>query len=66
MNKQEVIEEFCKLSEKVMRQVYKSTIAADCFCGFNSHGVESFYQFDSRILKFIRQAVDRAIVERGK
>jgi hypothetical protein len=61
--KAEVISEYCKLSEEVGRY-FHSEYAYDCFCMANIRQSSS-YQYDERILFFIRAAVAEKIEREG-
>jgi len=60
MNKQEVIEEFCKLSALVGEDIFKNQEAFDCFCGENQLSGFS-YNFSAKIMDFIQTAVKEKI-----
>lgn len=62
--KLEVIAMFCKLSEEV-GHYFHSEFAYDCFCPANIR--DSFsYQYEDKIIDFIRSAVAEKIERDGK
>ena len=61
-NKAEVIERFCQLSEKVMKDIYNYEYPADCFCQVNNVPDEQFI-FSENVMKFIQKAVYLSIAE---
>ena len=60
--KEQVIARFCKLSERVMKDVYHYEYPADCFCGENKIPDEYFI-FSENVMKFIEDAVNASIVD---
>ena len=60
MTKEQVLVQLCMICERVMRLKYNSRIHADCFCG-NNPGVEGDYRFDTEIIEFIKNAVDKEL-----
>ncbi len=63
MNKEEVLEEFCKLSELVGRVKFNHLYPYDCFCGKNKD--IRGYMYGEEILTFISEAVNEKL-ERSK
>ena len=55
MTKEEVISEFCKISAQVAKSVFKSELAADCFC--TEPDPLWNYQYEGEVLDYIRAAV---------
>ena len=60
--KEMVIQRFCKLSEKVMKDIYNYEYPADCFCGENKIPDEHFI-FSENIMRFIEDAVNTSIMD---
>lgn len=58
MKKKDVIERFCALSTKIGHELYKDSIAHDCFCGNID---DANFQFDETILEFIERAISKEI-----
>ncbi len=65
LEKVEVIERFCALSSRVMREKFKFNEPADCFCEHSQPPLVqpplATYEFSSHIIEFIEQAVDSAL-----
>ena len=61
MKKQEIIEELCKLADKVATDVFGNKKSADCFC--ESFDATSF-SFEKEVFEFIRDAVEDKIADR--
>jgi hypothetical protein len=58
MKKQQVIELFCKLAERVSERQFGSTEPTDCFCGKNPMmSDDAHYQFSEKVMDFIEMAV---------
>ena len=55
-NKEEVIGRLCMLCTEVQHFVYKYDVPAACFCEKSEVDPDE-YQFDTRILKYIEDAV---------
>ena len=66
MERKEVIDAFCNLSNEVMKRVFQSQKSADCFCGLNQLSTESGYQFSSEVFAYIHTAVHERMVKEGK
>ena len=62
MKQKEVKARLCAITTDVMSRVFNLTIPADCIC----RREDAFYQFDERIITFIEQAVNKAIIEHKK
>lgn len=60
MTKHEITEAYCKLSSRVMDEVFHYNHFADCFCG-KVDLTDSSYQFSEEIYKFIEDAVNEKI-----
>ena len=58
MRKDEVIEDFCRLSSKVSDHL-GNQFAADCICKCVHN--ESYFQFEEQVMDFIREAVEEKI-----
>ena len=55
MTKQEVIETLCKLVAKIDTEVFQFHISSDCFC--SEKPIFANYQFDSKMMDFIDEAI---------
>ena len=58
MNISKIRKELCKLTTKVGNKVFNCEIPFDCWCGLLS---DENFQFDEKIIEFIKDAVDKAI-----
>ncbi len=58
MKKQEVLNELCQLSQKVMEEVFRSQVSADCFCDKGECD-----SFSPEVMAYIQTAVWRKIGE---
>ena len=57
MKKDQVLSGLCEISSQVGDH-FKNQLPADCFCNEDSH-----FQFDEKILNFIREAVQEKITK---
>lgn len=61
MKKQEVLEELCSLANKVNRNQFNFTHAADCLCGMNPLSHEPTFNFSREVMEFIKTAVNEKL-----
>ena len=57
MNRNEVLERMCKLSTKVMIDMFDASVPADCICIDNARQ-KQYFQFSEKVMSFIEDAVN--------
>lgn len=65
MTKQQVIEKFCKLSNKVAKVIIPND-NCDCFCGKNPLSFEGGFQFSEEVMDFIVSSVELQLEQEGE
>lgn len=65
VEKQEVMARLCRLTTKVMDEVFHCDEPADCWCGEGDQNpLQTDYRFSESIIEFIEEAVSKALFER--
>ena len=62
MTRDEVVKELCDLAAFVNETAFGWAILSDCFC-LNSKDMPDGFQFDARVLDFIKEAVTAKLEE---
>jgi hypothetical protein len=58
LTKEQVIERFCELSDKVATKLYNNTEPADCFCRGEKFNTVGSFQFSASVMNFICEVVE--------
>jgi hypothetical protein len=64
MKTQTAIARFCAIANYVNKIKFKHSMSSDCFCGIYS--VDPCRSVDDDIIKFIEEAVEKALEETSK